>query len=330
VTIRATAAAVFTAAAALPSLPHIPPLPHGLQASGLRVAAQTAVDRQPGAPAFGFGSVWVPSSQSGILDRVDPHTTKVVARIRSARAVAVPQNEYFDSVAVSPTAVWHASDVGNEVVRIDPRTNRVVATIAVPGRPDAVAAGPQGVYVALFQQTIVLRIDPATNTIAEQRDVGGRAMGVAFGAGSVWALSTTGPSVVRLDPATLGVRGRTSIASTAPVGAGYFDAWWIAADAHGVCAGNQKQNVVTRLDAATGKRTGEVALGFGSNLFGVAADGKSCWGVNATGVFRTGDGPLRSSHLPSTAPSAFVGVAVGAGSAWVTAAGRNTLFRVSR
>lgn len=326
---RAGLVVLAAAAAGLPPVPKIPPLPAHLAASGLTVEAQAAVDAQPGNPAFGFGSVWVPSSANGIVDRVDPRSLKVVARIVSSSSRTTAQNQYFDSVAVSATAVWHASDLGNEVVRIDPKTNRVVARIAVPGRPDAVAAGPGGVYVSLFQQPVVLRIDPRRNRLAARRDVGGNAMGVAYGADAVWALSVTGPSVVRLDPATLKVLGRTSIAAKAPVGAGYFDAWWIAADDTSVCAGNQQQNLVSRLDARTGKVVQQVRLGFGSNPFSVAADGSRCLAVNAAGVFRTAaKAAPASSHLPPAGASEFVGVAAGGGAAWVTAAGRNTLFRV--
>src|SRR5579885_1585291 len=180
---------VATAIAALPPLPKIPPLPTHLASAGLTVQAQTAVDPQPGNPAVGFGSVWVPSSANGVVDRVDPASLEVTARIPSAVAHTSVQNEYYDSVAVSATAVWHASDLGNEVDRIDPKTNRVRARIFVPGRPDEVAAGPNGVYVGLFQQNVVLRIDPATNAIAGRRSVGGKVMGVAYGHGAVWALS---------------------------------------------------------------------------------------------------------------------------------------------
>jgi sugar lactone lactonase YvrE len=274
--------------------------------------------------------VWVPSSEAGTVDRVDPKTMKVLARIRVAPSSPIPQNEYYDSVAVSPTAVWHASDVGNRLDRIDPRTNRVVKTIALPGRPDEVAAGPNGVYVALFQQPFVLRIDPRTNAIAQRRDIGGSAMGVAYGGGSAWALSTTGPTVVRLDGSTLSVRGRTSIASKLPVGSGYFDAWWISADAAGVCVLNQKQNLVSRLDAHTAKLTAQTALGFGTNPFGVAADGRTCWAVNTSGVFAVTGAAVASTRLPAPGPSAFVGVAAGGGHAWVTATGRNRLLRIGR
>jgi streptogramin lyase len=298
-------------------------------AAVVRVEAQVAVDRQPGSPAYGFGSVWVPSSEDGIVDRVDPKTMKVIARIRTGPAAAIPQNQYYDSVAISPGAIWHASDAGHRLDRIDPRTNRVVKTIALPGRPDEVAAGPQGVYVSLFQEPLVLRIDPRTNTVAQRRSIGGSAMGVAYGAGSVWALSTTGPTVVRLDPSTLAVRGRTSVNSTSAVGNGYFDAWWISADASGVCVLNQQQNLVSRLDAHTGKLAAQTALGFGANPFGVAADGSTCWAVNTSGAFAVQGSTVTSTRLPSAGPSAFVGIAAGGGHAWVTGAGRNRLYRIA-
>src|SRR5436305_2914870 len=147
--------------AALPPLPKVAPLP-ALEHSGVEIVGQTALDRQPGNPAVGFGSVWVPSSADGIVDRVDLKTRKVVARIRSGSIRTRAQNQYFDSVAVSRTAVWHASDVGGTVSRISPRTNKVVKRVPVPGRPGAIAVGPTGAYVSLFNTSTVLRLDSST------------------------------------------------------------------------------------------------------------------------------------------------------------------------
>src|SRR5690242_14892020 len=121
-------------AAALPALPKVAPLP-ALRSHGLTVAAQYAADRQPGNPAVGFGSVWVPSSENDIVDRYDATTGKLQARIRAGRAHAAAQNQYFDSVATGAASIWAASDVGNEIVEIDPNKNAVVRRVAVPGRP---------------------------------------------------------------------------------------------------------------------------------------------------------------------------------------------------
>ena len=323
--VRATAIAAGAALAApLPPLPHVAPLPQ-LAAHGVAVVGQTAVDRQPGSPAVGFGSVWVPSSASGIVDRVDPATGKLVVRIRSVAATTAVQSQFFDSIAFTATAVWHASDAGGVVVRIDPRRNRVVTRIPVPGRPGEVAASANSVYLSLFNDTRVLRIDARTNRIVRRADIGGAAMGVAFGAGAVWALSANGPTVLRLDPVTLAVKRRIPIRSTAPEGVGFSPAWWIAADRDSVCAGGYRQNVVTRIDARTSSRAEQLVLPFGTRPFGVAPAAGTCWAVNDAGVFRGADA---WSRLPALGPSAFVGIATGEGSTWVTSAGRNALLRV--
>src|SRR4051794_10273215 len=91
---------VVVFAASLPPLPKVAPLPP-LDHSGIEIVRQAAVDRQPGSPALGFGSVWVPSSADGIVDRVDPKTLHILARIRSGATRTRAQNQYFDSVAVS-------------------------------------------------------------------------------------------------------------------------------------------------------------------------------------------------------------------------------------
>jgi streptogramin lyase len=300
----------------------LPPLEH----SGIAADAWTSVDRQPGNPAFGFGSVWVPSSGSGYVDRVDPKTLRVVVRIRSAKLAGTPpQNQYFDSVALAKNAVWHASDLGNVVTRINPRTNKVVAKIAVGGRPDEIAAGPAGVYVGLFNTLSVERI---TNRVVKKRDLPGPVLGITYGAGHLWALYDT--TVAQLDPVTLAVRKRISVKSTLPFIGGFAAAWWISADPKTICVGSLQQNAVTIVDPAAGKVTAQVALPFGRQPFSVAAANGKCWVTNDTGVFLVGaDGAQPAySHLPANGASTFTGVAAGGGGAWVTLAGRNALMRV--
>jgi hypothetical protein len=311
-----------TAALAAP-LPALPPLAH----HGLVAARWTRVDAQPGNPAVGFGSVWVPSSATGFLDRVDLHSFRVVARIRSTTLSSIPQGQYFDSVAVSPTAVWHASDAGNVVVRIDPRRNRVVARIPVAGRPEEVAAGGGSVYTGLFNTSTVLRISAGSNRVVKSRSLGVPVYGVAYGAGAVWAVTSTGPAVLRLDPTTLAVKKRISIASTQPPLGGFSSAWWISANGSTVCAGNLQQNVVSVVDARTGAIRDQPLLGYGQQPFSVAADGNGCLATNSAGVFRTT--PAGDSHLPPLGPSQFTGIATGGGSAWVTLAGRGALVQVN-
>jgi hypothetical protein len=320
---RQSVSVVAAAAALAAPLPALPPLAH----HGLVAARWTKVDPQPGNPAVGFGSVWVPSSATGYLDRVDAHSFRVVARVRSTTLSSIPQNQYFDSVAVSPTAVWHASDAGNVVVRIDPKRNRVVARIPVGGRPEEVAAGGGSVYAGLFNTSTVLRISASSNRIVKRRSLGAPVFGVAYGNGAVWAVTSTGPTVLRLDPTTLAVTKRISIASTAAPLGGFSSAWWISANGSTVCAGNLQQNVVSVVDAQTGAVREQPVLAYGRQPFSVAADGNGCLATNTDGVFRTA--PAGDSHLPSLGASEFTGVAAGAGAAWVTLAGRNALVQVT-
>ncbi|MGN6798617.1 MAG: Vgb family protein [Gaiellaceae bacterium] len=311
--------------AALPALPKVAPLP-SLMSHGLKVTAQFAADRQPGNPAVGFGSVWVPSSENDIVDRYDVATGKLQTRIRVGTTHAAAQNQYFDSVAVGATSVWAAGDAGNDVVQIDPKTNAVVRRVPVPGRPGEVAVGPNGVYVSLFNQPTVLRLDPVSGKIVSRKNVGGGALGITFGAGSVWALSSAGPAVLKLDPQTLAVRKHISVQMSGPFVGGFSEVWWISAGSSAVCVANQYQNGITRIDPATAKVVAQVRLPFGKQPFSVAADGKGCWAVNENGVFRVSDGTW--SRLPPLGASTFVGVAAADGRAWVTLAARNALLSV--
>jgi YVTN family beta-propeller protein len=265
--------------------------------------------------------VWVPSSASGTVDRVDPKTRRVVARIHSTTVTPPPPDNYFDSVAFTKNAVWHASDLGNVVVRIDPRTNKVVAKIPVGGRPDEIAAGPAGVYVGLFQTPTIERI--SGNRVVKKRTLDGPVYGVAFAAGKLWALSTSGPTVQVLDPLTLAVRKKIAIDAPYPPVGGFASAWWLSADAKTVCVPNTSQNAITIIDPATEQVTTQAKLPFGRQPFSTAAQNGSCWVTNNGGIFLVGPNGMRSAKLPG---SVFTGVTAGG---WATIAERNALVKVS-
>src|ERR1044072_1826355 len=93
-----------------------------------------------GDPVFGSAgelaispdAVWGPKCDENEVDRIDPSTDTIVARIR---------------VGTSPVgtlyafgSIWVANSHGGSISRIDPSTNTVVATIPA-GYPGAMRAG---------------------------------------------------------------------------------------------------------------------------------------------------------------------------------------------
>lgn len=100
----------------------------------------------------GFGSVWAVDGATGQMLRIDPSTLAVRARI------PVRGNVSFN---VGAGAVWAVN--GRVLERIDPSTNRVVARIPLPDRSFYVLVGRGAVWVG--DSLTLWRIDTRTNTI---------------------------------------------------------------------------------------------------------------------------------------------------------------------
>jgi YVTN family beta-propeller protein len=115
-------------------------------------AAPETVDPGVGQPlqiAVGANGVWV-LKFDGTLERIDPETRRVVARIPTGDELEVL------SAAVGAGFVWITNRADSSVSKIDPRTNRVVRTIPL-GRvgavPCGVAADAHAVWVTIGPDT---------------------------------------------------------------------------------------------------------------------------------------------------------------------------------
>ncbi len=114
------------------------------------------VDAWPLKIAFGFGSAWMwnPAGVGSELERVDPATLQVVAR--------VPLPATSGSPFTSPNGVWVVTDDGT-VSRLDPSSNRVTRTIRYgpPGGAAGVwAAG--SIYIQNVDARRIYRLNPTT------------------------------------------------------------------------------------------------------------------------------------------------------------------------
>jgi hypothetical protein len=78
------------------------------------------LDIAAGGAATGYGSLWVSAWNANLVERIDPATLRVLARIPVGLG---PQwlHAAFGSI-------WVANHHAHSVMRIDPRTNRVVKT----------------------------------------------------------------------------------------------------------------------------------------------------------------------------------------------------------
>jgi DNA-binding beta-propeller fold protein YncE len=144
---------------------------------------------------FAAGAVW--GISDGSVFRLDPATNTVVARIHA----------FVQPFAYAAGSIWA---LGNKrVVRINPATNRITATIALPGSPATMAATNTAVWVAEGPPDTpghrVWKINPAKNRVVGQvvlpKNLYSSLDDVAVAAdGSVWITAFDANSVLRIKP----------------------------------------------------------------------------------------------------------------------------------
>jgi YVTN family beta-propeller protein len=144
------------------------------------ILARIALPAGASGVVFGFGSVWVSSTDAGVVSRIDPKTNRVIATI------AAGERPRF--MAVGRDAIWVMHLKNNAVSRLDPRTNVQVASI-VTGAPltggGDIAVGEGGVWLPVSGRPVT-RLDERTGEVTHAFS-GGRGTGAtAVGFGSVW------------------------------------------------------------------------------------------------------------------------------------------------
>jgi YVTN family beta-propeller protein len=174
--------------------------------------------------------VWATDWDAKTLYRVDPTTSKVVAKI--------PVGLAPKGVLATGSAVWVADTHGGAVLRIDPATNKLVATITVGptgnSGPNWLGSGLGSIWVGIPNASTVVRIDPVTNAIQATITVPAAVTpcgGFAITPTAVWIPSCDGePTVARIDPATNKVVATVNLGGHAYTPAVIAGAPWVSID----------------------------------------------------------------------------------------------------
>lgn len=98
----------------------------------------------PDAISAGAGGIWVTSTGTHSIFRIDPDTHAIIARI----GLGTP-TDFLSGVSAGPHGVWAISD--HHLIRIDPATDRVTTRIRFPAgtEPKAVTSTPTSVWVTV-------------------------------------------------------------------------------------------------------------------------------------------------------------------------------------
>jgi DNA-binding beta-propeller fold protein YncE len=135
------------------------------------------------------------TSKASELDRIDPATNTVVAKI------SLPPGSFNPIFAND--SIWVSSNQGNALVRVNPATNKVTGSTPIGPMPRFLAVGAGSVWVLNQGDGTISRVDAATGKLLATIQAGIPGFGgeIAFGAGAVWATVFKFP-MTKIDPAT--------------------------------------------------------------------------------------------------------------------------------
>src|SRR5579864_2369246 len=161
-----------------------------------------------------------------------------------------------DWVLVTEDAVWVAGTKPYSVQRIDPGTNKIIARVSLSGEAcSGMDFGYGSVWVPLCgKHSALVRISALTNRITAILPIApaGAEGGIAAGGDSLWMATDKNGTLSRIDPASNEVRQTISIP------AGSYNP--LFADGK-IWVTGFDTNVVTAVDASSGRVLGSIAVG---------------------------------------------------------------------
>jgi streptogramin lyase len=264
---------------------------HRIDPAANRVVASIPVG-PPNADLGGLGlsatSVWVPQQRSELLWRVDRRTSRVRGRVDLGQILYGPVGvaTQGDTVWVACCGLKYGARPAGTLLRVDGRRGKVTARVPVPEGPLAVVAGQDAVWVGTATGSL-LRVDPATARVVTRvapPDPRGRIQALSLAPGVVWAADTGAGAIRRFDLAS----GRFTLAVTAPAPRN------LAAGPDGAYVVTDLNQLLSQVDARTGRRGPTVPATRLGGVRGIAVEGGAVWVTTGDQVVR-----LDAARVPS-------------------------------
>ncbi len=143
--------------------------------------------------AVGAGGLWVSSSSTGTVRRIDLGTLKVGRPIPAGRRPA--------GITVAHGLVWVTNPPTESVTEVDPSTQQVRGQVDVGAKPGGIDGGTSTVWVANAGEDTVTRIDLETGEVeGDPIHVGPEPGAVAVGGDAVWIANNGDGTVTRIEP----------------------------------------------------------------------------------------------------------------------------------
>lgn len=180
-------------------------------------------------------AVWVASTKPYAVQRIDPATNRIVAKVgvsgeacsgltsgfgsiwvpvcgKKAELVRIDaaKNTISATIPVAPAgpeggitasddSVWMVSDKNGTLNRIDPSTNRLRQKISIPSGSYNPIFSNGIVWITGVESSVLTAVDAANGKVLESVAVGPKPRFLAAGGGSVWTLNQGDGTVSRVD-----------------------------------------------------------------------------------------------------------------------------------
>lgn len=259
-------------------------------------------------------AVWISNDKINAVQRIDPRSNTVVAKID----LPAPP---CSGLAFGFGSVWvPLAGTPRSLARVDPSTNRIAAILPFGTADDegGIAAGGDSLWIVSDQQGTLLRIDPAANSLRQKISIAPGSYNPLFSDGVIWVTGNESSVLTAVDA----VSGE--ILAVIPVG---LHPRFLTAGAGSIWTLNQGDGSVTRVDARS--RTVTATIEAHSPGHG----GEICFGVSSiwTTVIKV---PLtRIDGATAQVTAQWVGaggdsVRFGHDSVWLTDIRRGLLWRI--
>jgi virginiamycin B lyase len=214
--------------------------------------------------AISGDAVWVTNDQLKAVQRIDPRTNKLVAKIEFP-------DEPCSGLTFAFGCLWvPVCGKPATLARVDPATNKIIATLPV-GPADSeggLTASDDSLWIVSDENGTLLRIDPATNTVRAKIQIPPGSFNPLYREGTVWI---TGNKTSVLTP----VNAKTNeVGPSISVGP---NPRFLTSGANSIWTLNQGDGTVTRVDAKTRRVIATIPAGIPGHGGEIAFGANSIW-----------------------------------------------------
>ena len=258
-------------------------------------------------------AVWVGGSNPYSVQRIDPSTNKIVAKIRLPGEACSGLAFGFGSVWV-PVCGKHPL-----LARVDVNTNKISAILpfGTAGAEAGITASSDSIWIIPDEKGTLTRVDPRSNTVRQRIAIPPGSYNPLFSDGMIWITGVDSDVLTVVDAAS------GDVLTSLPVGpkprfltSGNGSAWTL----------NQGDGTISRVDRSTRKVTATIPVGI------PGGGGDICYGADSVWTAKFGIPLTRIDTKTNTVSRQWVGrggdaLRFGFDSIWLTDYHRGLLWR---